>query len=58
MDPYYSYCNLTTEFAIEVYGEPLRPALILAILAGVVGVVLVLLVATYIYYRRKHIKQD
>jgi hypothetical protein len=56
VDPFYSYCSLETEFAIDAFGEPLRSSTILIILAAVVAVMLMLLAATYIYYRKQHMR--
>eukprot|EP00741_Cyanophora_paradoxa_P016535 tig00020927_g15965.t1 len=53
IEPTYSYCDLTAEFAIEVYGAPLEAATALLILGVTMAAILAALVASYFYYRRK-----
>jgi len=51
VDPEYSYCELSTRFAVDVFGAPMQVSEILTIVfsttAGLVG----LLIASYFHYR-------
>eukprot|EP00163_Fabomonas_tropica_P020828 TRINITY_DN3673_c0_g1_i2.p1 TRINITY_DN3673_c0_g1~~TRINITY_DN3673_c0_g1_i2.p1 ORF type:complete len:146 (-),score=31.14 TRINITY_DN3673_c0_g1_i2:50-487(-) len=58
VDPDYSYCELTTEFALEVYGAPLTLFLIIIILLIVLAAIAVFLMVSYVYYRKKKLHVD
>lgn len=50
-----SYCTLTANFAVEVYGAPLAPEYQAAIVAGIMVVVIGLLTVSYYVQRSKMI---
>ncbi|KNE66979.1 hypothetical protein AMAG_11450 [Allomyces macrogynus ATCC 38327] len=57
LDPKFSYCQLSVDFAVQVYGVPLGPGAQAGIVLGFVAVVLGVLVASYAWYRRGKAKE-
>ncbi|XP_078585770.1 cation channel sperm-associated auxiliary subunit epsilon-like isoform X1 [Branchiostoma floridae x Branchiostoma japonicum] len=54
LDPECSYCILQTQFAVRVYGSPsesLELYVYLAVLAFIVGTVIILILTYYMYYK-------
>ncbi|KAJ3332498.1 hypothetical protein HDU76_014053 [Blyttiomyces sp. JEL0837] len=60
LDPDYSYCTLTAEFSLNVYGAPLALGTQIGIVLGSISVVLLCLAISYVWYlqaRRKEAKE-
>ncbi|KNC48903.1 uncharacterized protein AMSG_04647 [Thecamonas trahens ATCC 50062] len=56
VEPAYSYCNLTAQFGADVFGEPLPSWAPLTIVFSIVGLSLVILIASYFFYSA-HLKR-
>ncbi|KAJ3152767.1 Katanin p60 ATPase-containing subunit A-like 2, partial [Irineochytrium annulatum] len=57
LDPNFSYCALTTEFAISVYGAPIPVWEQITIVLGLTGCVGILLGVSYLVYLRSRRKE-
>ncbi|KAJ3350762.1 hypothetical protein GGF32_004664 [Allomyces javanicus] len=57
LDPKFSYCQLSVDFAVQVYGVPLGPGPQAGIVLGFVAIVLGVLGASYVWYRRGKAKE-
>ncbi|ORZ35676.1 cation channel sperm-associated protein subunit delta-domain-containing protein [Catenaria anguillulae PL171] len=57
LDPQFSYCTLSTEFAVQVYGAPLPAGTQVGIVVGFIVAVLAALAASYWVYRRNKTKE-
>ncbi|KAJ3240296.1 hypothetical protein HDU81_004211 [Chytriomyces hyalinus] len=53
LDPDYSYCSLTSDFAINVYGAPISPLIQAGVVVGLSALFILSLVATYFWYLRE-----
>ncbi|KAJ3399848.1 hypothetical protein HDU80_007539 [Chytriomyces hyalinus] len=53
LDPDYSYCSLTSDFAINVYGAPITPLVQAGVVIGLSALFILSLVATYFWYLRE-----
>jgi hypothetical protein len=58
VDPSFSYCSLSTYYAIDLYGAPLDPLTVLWIVLAVAGIIVLALVISYYYYRSHMLKKD
>jgi uncharacterized membrane protein (DUF485 family) len=52
VDPTFSFCELSTEFAVYVYGTPLSALVQVGIVVGFIVTVLSFLVVSFFWYRR------
>lgn len=56
LDPEFSYCHLSTEFTVEVWGQPQSIYVTLGIMGGVLVGCIIVLAIVGCYERRKHRK--
>ncbi|KAI9145090.1 cation channel sperm-associated protein subunit delta-domain-containing protein, partial [Paraphysoderma sedebokerense] len=57
LDQSFSYCELTTEYAVQVFGAPIAAEIQAAIVIGIIGGVLLILFFSYLWYRRTKSKE-
>ncbi|KAL7747169.1 hypothetical protein RI367_007529 [Sorochytrium milnesiophthora] len=57
IDPSYSFCTLEVEFAVLVYGAPLPVGVQVGIIFGIIFGILLMLAASYWWYRKQKTKE-
>ena len=57
VDPDFSYCHLTTQFEIEIWGEPMGIWLIIAVICITLGISITFIVS-YHFYLNKQLKME